>query len=50
MNSYMKISCNGSDYYYNIKSDVTITEYKVNAEAIENTFEIKYQKGNICLD
>lgn len=50
MNSYMKVSCNGSDYYYNIKSDVTITEYKVNTEALENTFEIKYQKGNICLD
>ena len=50
MNSYMKINCYGNNYYYNIKNDVTITEYKVNPSSFENTFEIKYQKGNICLD
>ena len=49
MDSYMKVSCNGETYYYNIKSDVTIISYYVNSSKLINTYEIVYEKGNICL-
>ena len=49
MSSYMKINCNGGTYYYNMKSDVTITLYFVNPPSLINTFEIVYEKGNVCL-
>ena len=49
MNNYMKVSCNGGTYYYNMKNDVTITSYYVNPSQLINTFEIAYEKGNICL-
>lgn len=48
MDSYMKINCNGNDYYYSIQNNVTIIEYQVNPSSIKNTFKIKYEKGNKC--
>lgn len=48
MNKYMKVSCNGRDYYYDMKNNITYTDYEVTSKGISTEFKLAYVRNNIC--
>ena len=47
LSKYEKITCDGTTYYYNQKSDITIYDYGVEKSFPLNKFYISYDKGKI---
>lgn len=42
------ISCNGNEYYYDAKNDITIIDYKIKDYYFWNTIYYKYEFDNYC--
>ena len=48
MSKYMKVSCNGQTYYYDLSNNITYTNYEMYDGVIFNSYKLTYVRNNIC--